>query len=265
MRKTICFLYLFLLAVFVNPGRAFGEDTKTLLGDFLKDAKVSVSGTTAYFSKYIWRGLRLDGDGVIQPGLTISAFDGWSFSVWSSFDVENEDSLNSDEIDSTLNYAHTFEDLKVFGAALSPVTVTLGHTYYDFPGTDTFSRETMISVGYGSFLSPAFSWYHDYGNESQGGGKGDYYVLALGHSIEVLPSYGITVDLSGHAAYNDNLFISGVGGDILLTAGLTIPLTKKMKMQPSISWSSPSGDVRHESAGNQKDELFGGATFFCDF
>ena len=237
------------------------EDQKTLFGDFLKGADIGVSATVAYNSKYVWRGFKLDDDPVLQPSITISAFQGWAVSVWSNFDLENEDDLNSDETDTILTYSHTFENLNVFGAQLRPVTMTVGHTYYDFSGTGLFSKETLLTVGYATFLNPFLTWNHDYGDEEKGGGNGDYIVLNLNHSIPLVPDYGITFDLSGHTGYNNELYLAGQGGDVMLTAGFTVPLTKNFAVQPSVNWSSPLDDMRDEEFANQDDEFYWGVVF----
>ena len=237
------------------------EEQKTLFGDLLKGADIGVSSSVVYNSKYIWRGFKLDDDPVLQPSITISAFKGWALNVWANFDVDNEDDLNSDEVDTVLTYSYTFTNLKLWGAALKPITVTVGHTYYDFPGTNLFSKETLLTVGYDTFLNPSLTWNHDYGDEEKGGGNGDYIVLSLSHSIPLVPDYGITFDLSGHAGYNNELFLAGQGGDVMLTAGFTVPLTKNFTAQPSVNWSSPLDDMRDEEFANQDDEFYWGVAF----
>src|SRR5437867_797956 len=108
------------------------EEQKTVFGDVLIAANVSVDGSITYNSKYIWRGFKLDDDPVLQPSITFNAFNGWAVNVWSNFDVGQEDELNSDDIDTVVTYSHTFENLSVSVVQLNPLTITVGHTYYDF-------------------------------------------------------------------------------------------------------------------------------------
>ena len=209
---------------------------------------IEASGTFDVYSQYIWRGFALDTDPCLQPGFSFSTH-GLTFSFWSSWDLDNNDSLNGDEIDYVLDYTYEFDDF----------SVSAGHTYYEFPGTDTFSREFYGSIGFGNIpLSPTFTYYYDYGDEDQGGGDGKYATLDLSHSFTIEEDLGITLDLSARVGYNDELFIKGEGGDVLLSAGLSIPLTKGLNISPSVNYSIPYGDLEDSSDGNQDKEFYGG-------
>ncbi|MFH1360649.1 MAG: hypothetical protein ABIJ41_06385 [Candidatus Omnitrophota bacterium] len=257
MRHFILNSMMASLIAFLNLNGAYAEESKTILGDFLKDKgiELEVSGTMDLYSKYIWRGMRLDDDYVIQPGLAISGY-GFEVSVWSSFDLDQDDALNSDEVDTSITYTHDFKDLALFGHNLDTISVTVGHIYYDFPGAGTFSKETVLGLAYDTLLSPSVTWYHDYSQEAQGGGKGDYVVLDLSHSFDVIKEYGITFDLATHAGYNRKLFINGEGGDWGISAGLTLPLTKNLTLSPNVNYSVPLGDVEDENDGNYEDEFY---------
>jgi len=252
---------------FLTAGIAFAQEgPKTLIGDFLgeKNINVDISATVDLYSKYIWRGMKLDNDFVIQPGFTIGAY-GFELGVWSSFDVGADDGRASSEVDTSLMYTYDFEGLNLFGKDLETFSVTVGHVYYDFPDAGTFSKEAILGFSYDTLLSPTLTWYHDYSRESQGGGKGDYLVLDLSHSLDLVPSYGITLDLGGHVGYNRKLFINGEGGDVALTGGLTIPLTKTLSMAPSINYSMPFGGVKDENDGSHENEFFWGVGFSAEF
>ncbi|MFA6378601.1 MAG: hypothetical protein WCX16_02335 [Candidatus Omnitrophota bacterium] len=249
---------------------AFAEETKTLFGDAFKKADIQVTGSTSIYSKYMWRGFRLYDGYVNQPSININAFKDWNLNVWGSYGVSNyTDAPNANETDTTLTYTHKFENLKLGSLALNPVSLTLGYIYYDFSGAGTFSKESILGLGYDTFLSPTVTWYHDHGRESQGGGDGDYLVLNLAKSLEIVPSYGVTLDLSGHVGYNKHLFIRGEGGDVLLTAGVTVPLTKNLKFSPSVNWNAPFGGVAKEVSGDEyidrKAEFFWGTTLTYNF
>ena len=245
---------------------AFAEESKTLFGDAFKSAEIEVSGATSFYSKYMWRGFRLYDDYVVQPSINVSAFKGWNLNVWGNFGVSDySDAPNANEIDTTLTYTHKFENLKLGKMDLQPLSVTAGYVYYDFSGAGTFSKESILGLGYETFLSPTLTWYHDHGRESQGGGDRDYLVLNLAKSLEIVPSYGVTLDLSGHVGYNKHLFITGEGGDVLLTTGFTVPLTKSLKLSPSVNWNAPFGGVAKEGETKRKDEFFWGTTLTYNF
>jgi hypothetical protein len=250
-------------------GETFSE-SKTIFGDVFKKADIQVTGATAVYSKYMWRGFRLYNDYVVQPSINFNVFKDWNLNVWGSFDASHyEDAPNANEVDTTLTYTHTFKNLKIGSMALKPVAVTLGYIYYDFSGAGTFSKESVLGFGYDTFFSPTLTWYHDHGRESQGGGDGDYLVLSGAKSFDVLPAYGVTLDLSGHVGYNKHLAIRGEGVDVLLSSGFTVPLTKSLNVSPSVNWNAPFGELAKEENGDEyikrKAEFFWGTTLTYNF
>ncbi|MBN1794067.1 MAG: hypothetical protein JW844_03795 [Candidatus Omnitrophica bacterium] len=226
-----------------NVGIVSAEETE----GFLEDIPIEISTDLAVYAKYMWRGFKLDDDPVLQPGLYLSAYR-FTASIWGSFDIDAEDALNSDEVDYAIDYTYSFDML----------SLSAGHTYYDFPAADAKSTEFYIGVALDTLLSPSLTWYHDYADEDSGGGDGDYILLGIGHSF-TLGNGPITLDLGASAGYNSELFIDGDGGDVGLSAGLTFPLTKNCTFVPSVNYSIPFGDLKDSDDGNQDDEVFIGA------
>ena len=145
-------------------------------------------------------------------------------------------------------------------------SVSAGHTYYEFPGTDTFSKELYIGAALNDIpLSPALTYYHDYGEQKQGGADGEYLALEGSHSLSLIEDLGISLDLSGRVSYNRKLFINGEGGDGLVSAGLTIPLAKGLTLSPSINYAMPFGDLDDSSDGNQRDRFYYGVGLAYSF
>ncbi len=270
MKRKIAMLTL---ACFISGSLAFASETHTKTAlDFLnenpvfKNANVSVTGSTSIYSKYIWRGIRLDDDWVAQPSITINAFNGFSLNVWGNYNISKDISgTNSNETDTTFTYTKKFENLHLAGMGIKPISVTVGHIYYDFSGTGLFAKESIFGLGYDTFLSPTLTWYHDYSRESQGGGDGDYLALCMSKSLDLIKDYGITLDLSGHVGYNKHGFIRSEGGDGLLTGGITIPITQSLKLSPTVNWSVPFGNLSEDGNGNQKEEFFWGSTLNYTF
>ena len=112
-------------------------------------------------------------------------------------------------------------------------------------------------------MSPSLTWNHDYLDEEKGGGDGDYYVLALSHSFSL--KKGSSLDISGHVGYNDGLVIEGTGGDIAISAGLSVPLTENLTITPNLNYSVPFGDLEDEKDGGEDKKLFGGLVMAYDF
>ena len=246
----ICFISLALVTAFTVVAAAEGS-VKTLL----EDTEIEVSADIAVVSKYMWRGIKLDDDAVMQSGIYISGY-GVDLSVWGSTDIDSDDGVTSEEVDYSGGYTYTFNNI--------PLSLSGGFIYYDFPAGDAKSKEYYVGCSVDTVLSPGVTWYHDFSDEDSGGGSGDYVVLELGHSVP-LGELPMTLDLSGHVGYNDELFINGQGGDVGLGAGLTIQLSEKCSITPSANYSMPYGDLEDPDDGNYDDEWYGGATLAFSF
>lgn len=221
----------------------------------LTDLNIKVSGSYDIYSKYLWRGFTLDTDPVVQPGFDISGY-GFTVALWGSFDADNNDNLNSDEIDFAIDYTYDFEYL----------SLCLGYTNYDFPGTGLYSKEWYIGISSSELpLSPAITFYNDYAREENGGGDGQYINIGISQSLLIRESPEISLDLSAGVGFNNELFIKGEGRDFLITAGLAIPLTKNATLSPSFSYAAPFGDLKDSNDGNQKNRTYGGISLAVGF
>lgn len=233
---------------------AFAESDEPLL----EDTEIEVSADVAVYSKYMWRGFKLDDDPVLQSGAYLSGY-GFDASVWGSFGIASDDNLDSDEVDYSVGYTY---DLKE--AIQVPVSISGGYTYYDFTSANTNSQEFYIGASFDVILSPSVIWYHDFEDEDQGGGDGDYIVGELSYSYPI-PDWPVSFDLSGHVGYNNELFIVGDGGDIGIGAALPITLSKNCTLSPSVNYSIPFGDLEDADDGNQDDEFYGGGILTFTF
>lgn len=255
MKKTAAVLIALVLGLFGSTAAFAGEG-------WFSDSGFSAGGDLSYYTQYVWRGFVLDRDNVLQPSYYISTPDTKygkvTGKVWSSHDTQNQDNLKSEENDYILDYTYTLSDVSLLGN----VSLSAGHTYYDFVDTDTFSREWYTGVSLPKvFLSPSLFFYRDYGNEEDGGGFGTYTVLNLAKSIPFeMKSVPSSLELSGHYGYNHKLFMTGKGGDIGMTAGLKTQLTKNLTIMPNVNYSIVLGDLGDEAYGNQKNRFYTGAT-----
>jgi hypothetical protein len=228
-----------------------------------------ISGDLNFSSIYMWRGIMLDGDAVVQPGIYIktpeSKFGRLKLGFWVSHDLENKDALHSSETDYILDYTYNFPKFDV----------SVGHTYYDFPDAAPadgaprgFSREFYAGITFPKIiLSPSIYYYYDYGKKEEGAGQGSYTVLNLAYGIPVklLNKYSCSIDLSGHVGYNNKLYFRGNGGDAGISAGFTVPLTKNISMKPNVNYSVPWGNLADKYNGNQKDRVYSGIYFSYAF
>jgi hypothetical protein len=256
--KLVLFLGLFLSAFASCPVWAVEGG---LLDGILSTSGFEVSGDLAFNSLYMWRGIMLDGDAVVQPGFYVrtpeSKFGRIKVGIWLNHDLQNKDTLKSSETDYMIDYTYSFPS----------IALSVGHTYYDFPdalpidgSTRGFSREFYGGITFSKLLfSPAVYYYYDYGKKEDGGGEGSYTVLNLSHSIPfVMYKYGMSLDFSGHVGYNNKQYYRGQGGDAALGVGVTVPLLKNLTCKPNINYSIPWGNISDKSNGNQKNRLYGG-------
>jgi hypothetical protein len=251
---TICMCNVF----FIPQGMIYADSPADEAKVLLDNKPVEISADLAFYSKYVWRGFKLDDDPVMQSGLYIDAY-GFSLSLWGNLDMEGRDSSKSDEIDYTAGYTYNMAD-----NFNMPVSVTGGYIYYNFPSQKTNSQEFYIGLLIDTMLSPSFTWYHDFEDEQKGGGKGDYMAVKLSHSFP-LPNMPASIDINAHAGYNNKLFLQGTGGDIGIGAGITFELTRNSKLSPSVNYSIPLGDMKEPCDGNQKEVFYTGAIFTIGF
>ncbi len=247
----ICNMLFFVLGI-------LAQEESRVFSDFFKDNNIvlGVSVTMDFWDKYVWRGQYLDRDNVLQPGFSVSA-KGFTFGYWSSFDMENQDGLNSDESDYYISY--TYE--------LKPLSFTAGHTWYDFPEANSSSKEYSLAVAWDTLFTPTLSFTHDYedGKQLNTEKDGNYLSLSVSHSIALNQKYGVSLDISGVVGYIDGQWLSGEGGHFTPTVGLTLPIIKSLTCVPTIGYNIPFGDLSDNNIGNQDSKFFGGVKMSASF
>ncbi len=236
-----------------EPAAPAAEEStpKTVFGNFIKDMGLEItgSGTMDFYDKYVWRGQYLDRDAVVQPGFSFSA-KGFTVGYWGSFPLEKGDALDSSESDYYVSYAYT----------INPVTLSVGHTWYQFPGGSTSSKEVYVSAALATFLSPSITFFHDYedGADLNTDGSGNYWLLSIAQSVPLIKEYNISLELGMQFGYVDGQWLSGQGEHLTPTAGIKVPLTANLTVTPTIGYNIPFGDLEDENIGNQEAKFFGG-------
>lgn len=256
--KTLTMVFAIALSMVLSTSVLAEEKTTKYI---LSDLGIEASGDLNFSSIYMWRGIMLDGDPVIQPGFYLSGpeskFGRIKLGWWMSRDLENRDALKSSETDLIVDYTYSFTDFDL----------SAGHIYYDFPdalpadgAVKGFSREFYSGITFPKlFLSPSVYYYYDYGKKEDGGGEGSYSVLNLAYSVPLkLAGYSCSLDLSGHLGYNNKQYYPGKGGDTAVGVGLTVPLAKNLSCKPNINYSLPWGNISDKGNGNQKNRFYGG-------
>jgi len=191
-------------------------------------AQVSVSGSAAFVTKYIWRGYNLVDDPALQPSLDIGFGDsGFSANVWYSVGLSDRDKNGAaDELDFTLDYSTSFPN----GAGLS-----LGLIYYTFPNQDDFDAsdhttpEIYASFSPGTpYLAPTLTLYYDFNL-----GDDLYATFGIDHSVEAGEG---SVGASAVLAYNNGQFGANSGfSHIELGVNAAIP-AGALEIAPSVTF-----------------------------
>lgn len=226
---------------------------------YAEEAKVTGSASVGVFNRYVFRGYELsNGSVVVQPAVGIS-YKGFSASFWGNIDSDEkptqsfvpdrEGQKSFNETDLTLSYTYTIDKLSLTG----------GYIYY---GTKyaAETEELFLTAGYDTLLKPALSIYRDINEYS-----GTYVNLAVAHSLPLVKN--ITLDLGASAGYfiGDSeywgTYEKSTGGytgekyrafhDGMVKAGLTIPLTENISVQPLVQyWFPLSAKAKRTIDGN---------------
>lgn len=216
-----------------------------------EDGGPTAAGSMSFLSKYMWRGYEMTDDSiVVQPSMTIE-HKGLGFNAWGNLDTDPADE----------NAALTETDLTVFyDTGMGPVGLGAGYIYYGFDGmADT--QEFYLKASYATLFTPTLTIYKDVSTL-----PGYYCSLGLSHSISLTDE--VALNLSGAFGYytseDDSIDYSGLQ-DGLLTAALSIPITKYISLSPTASYAFPLSDEAEESLGITGGVTFGGVVLSISF
>ncbi|MBN2706949.1 MAG: MipA/OmpV family protein [Deltaproteobacteria bacterium] len=225
-------------------------------------------------SKYIWRGLEVNEDPVLQPSVTLG-YGGFSLNLWGNLDLtdfgRDECVYTSDcesragqftEIDLTLDYSHSFDKF----------TVGVGVIAYEFPNWEASedTHEAYVSLAYDTLMQPTLTVYYDFDEV-----EGFYANFSLAHSFSI--NEKLSVDLSGGIGYGDsdyNAFYFGIddGALVDVNCGITLPfrLTEKITITPQLRLASVvDSDLRDAVADkaccDNETNLYGGIAIGFSF
>ncbi len=288
MKRSVILAAILFLTLFIPVmGSADGEEKKAEEKK-TEEEKVTGSASIGVFNKYIFRGYEMSGSSaVIQPSLSAS-YKGFSATFWGNIDTGQhvtqsfnpgtaEGQKGYNETDLTLSYTRSFNKLSLTG----------GYTYY---GTKYASEteEFFLGISYDTYGKPALTVYRDVNSF-----PGTYLNLSFAHSLKLYKE--VTLDLGASFGY-----FMGSGNywktyetstadytgskyrgfhDGMVKAGLTIPVTKSVSVQPTLQyWFPLSGDAKRtvgrDAAGSKisynpngylDNNLVGGLTVVFNF
>ncbi len=212
-----------------------------------EEDKVTGSVSLGAYSRYIFRGYELSsGSVVLQPSVTVS-YKGFSVNYWGNIDSRERQTQSFvpdrpgqksfNESDLTLSYTY----------AIDKLSLTAGYIYYGTKYADE-TEEVFLSASYDIISKPTLTIYRDISTY-----PGTYINLSFSHSFEVYKD--ITLDLAASFGYfkgDDSYWrtYDSASGDYTgkkysafhdgkLQAGLTIPVTKNLTIQPVVQYWFP--------------------------
>ena len=230
--------------------------------------------STAFASRYVWRGQTLSKGVVAQPtvGITLGGF---SANFWSNVDLDTEekgdDGIVLNETDITLSYA----------VPVGPVTLTGGFIHYDFDGvagtggtettTGSDTQEVYLTAAVATLLNPTLTLSYDIDN-----GKGGFAVLALSQAI---PAGPLSLTAGGSLGLNLKDKAMGLNADGKNFAGLyygevylstSIKIFNHVSIDPRIAYSSAIGSdgqdaIASVSVDGKKSIFYGSVALTAAF
>ena len=233
-------------------------------GGALAGETVSIEASVDWVTAYLWHGMRITNNPVIQPSVTVSAY-GISLNTWGSIDVtdvneDNGEDYRLQEVDYTVSYSYSpMEGLDLEG----------GLACYTFSGFDS-TREVFLTATLSKVpLSPSLSAYYDV-DEANG-----FYVNAgVEHGFEITKKLGLTLAGGvgwGSSKYHEYYF-GDTAHDALSDAQVTATLSYAFTDYLSLSVyggyaaliNSEVRDLGDETYGNA-DTPFGGISIGLSF
>jgi len=211
------------------------------------------------FSHYVWRGMILTDDPVLQPSLTLSSC-GFSANVWGSIDMTdlNEDpgeDYHMQELDFTLSYDFS---------PVEGLDLGVGVIYYAFPGTAFDStQEAYASVALSEvpFVTPSITAYYDFDEI-----EGWYVSAALEHEFALAEN--LTLGVGACLGFGDSDYNLGYWGvddsglnDLNLSASLSYQVNDAFSVGISAGYMVLVGsDVKDavEAGGGDTNQFFMG-------
>lgn len=227
----------------------------------VEEAKVTGAGSFGIYNRYIFRGYEIGKSGlVMQPALTAS-YKGFSAGFWGNVDTNPRNTTSAvfssegrktwDETDLTLSYTYVRNRLSMTG----------GYIYYNLKYAEE-TEEVFLSLAYDIVTKPTLSVYQDINAY-----RGTYLNLSFAHSIPFFQD--ITLDLGASFGYFVGessywrTFEEGTGDytggkyegfhDGMVKAGLTIPVTKALSIQPAVQYWFPLSGNAKKTYGRSPD------------
>lgn len=248
--RTVVSVALCALAGLVSSANAVGLDVK---GD--------VSATVA--SSYVWRGLEINDEAVIQPQVTLN-IERWALAAWGTWDLKSDPETSvRTRVDVQADYGMEWKNLLLKAGAVV-------RAYHDDPGrraSDTYEVYAQAAASDMSFY-PSVTMYYDFGTID-----GLYVSLAAGETWELYDWMDMVFDVRLGVASDGFVqrFFAGPpaadgtkssdlrGGLVDFSSSLALPIVQKaLVITPKVEYSTVIDSVLKEvveAAGRNSDSV----------
>ncbi|MEN8148469.1 MAG: hypothetical protein ABFS86_01525 [Planctomycetota bacterium] len=225
-RKFAGWLMLVLICALLTPVAAFAqEETKAKAGAEAEEDgegedldRVIVEVEAAVYSKYVWRGLVMVDDGVLQANVDIM-WRGFTFTGWGNVDLTDENDKKGEfsELDVIVDYE----------IDAGPLDLHVGAIGYFFPDAGGDTTELYVSAGLDVLLSPTLTIYRDI-DEVDGWYLSLSGSYSFGGLFQLTEKVGLSPELTASvgwadSGYNSDYYRHGDNGLADLTVGFVVP------------------------------------------
>jgi len=238
-------------------------DVETAVDVAVEDAtaySLSASFDPAFVSQYVWRGIALNKETVIQPSLTL-ACNNLSLNVWSSMDMTDINGYKNDvnELDFTLDYSSSF----------SLINYSAGVVRYTFPETDFVSTTELYLVL--SSEKTGNMWVSLF--QDVAAVEGSYVSIGNGTSLQLgtFPGIDVSGSLNWGSSKHNNFYYgydNGAMTDCNVSISSTFGIGSYLSVTPSITFASLINEKIRDSfkSGDiERDNVIGGLTLSAAF
>jgi len=210
-------------------------------------------------SAYVWRGVTVNEDLVVQPSIDVAHPNGWDVNVWGNFDIgDNNNTIANDrefsEVDLTLSYNVQ---------QVEQANLTIGNITYVFPKSDgRETNEIFLQLDKGRALGEgeitgSFGFYYDWDQVD------DYYG-DVGVTYSHPASDQLSVDLSAQVGFAGSDFAGHYGGGTssgLFNWNASIALNYTVNESVAVSGFIAHTDSADSSAlVSQEVDVYGGVS-----
>ena len=163
----------------------------------------SASASVDYFNKFVWRGMNLNDDSVLEFNMEGSAW-GFTGGIWSNMPLTDFASQAGefDEVDFSLDYSRSISSTN------DKVGFSLGVIHYTFQGYATPTTEIYGGLRFNVPLSPSVTWYRDVDEID-----GSYIQFGLSHAFEKLHKWSddeyVGIELTGNFGLGGSSYNAG--------------------------------------------------------